>query len=1246
MITILRKAVFKHGYLFITAAWLYTFSFIVTNYLTYTSSPKKVQQQLSKHIINKEKKVASLVSNTTLLQSLINDADAGEEKINLIKEDFGFFVYTINDIGNPILSYWNNNKYYITPEDLQKQDGYYFVNYQNGDFELIKNTLQVNGKNIVVASLIPIRWHYFMENKYLHAGFNNYEKLDNKYEITTANKGLPIINSNNQTLFKIQKKIEGFELGYDWLTILLRTIAIMLLFFFLNAIAHEIVAKKGFANGFVFLCISIFTIRLLTYFISFPFDYSELSLFDPSIYASNFLHPSLGDLLINTILIFWIIIFFKFNKKINSTLQKKSSYTPYLQLFALCCITLVMASVIRSLVFDSKISFDVSNFFSLTIYSVISFIILCLIILSFFHLSHILLKEVFAKGLPPHIQLLVIAVSGLLLLSFTIGSTAMASNMVVLCWLLLYVVFLNYRKADIELSILKSSFFIFWVMFFAISVAALVINQNRYIELEQRKKWAEKLAQQNDPNSENLLKIATTNFGDTFLSKNYTRLQKEFSNKYIKDSLINQNFSGYLNKYDTRIYTFDNLFHPLHNDDSTSYAVIKTIILNQGKPTSIENLYSYDKPNQKLSYLYEKKILQNNIVNGYLFVVVKPKRYKSEALYPELFRQVQDLSTDFNTNYAYAVYNNAKLISNYNDYSFPSTLTKVSLPIFEFEQRRNNGFSELWYNANNGKRVIIVKKNSWVLELVTLFAYLFCAFLIIIALIHIGGFLVRTRFRRKGFKKLFQFNIRSQIHATIIFISIFSFIIIGIATISFFIYRFNQSNQERLSKSIHVMANQIEEKIKVVKSQLFFDDDLTINDVGFGSDLERKINEVSEIHNVDVNFYNATGSLIASTQPYIYNKHLLSDKMDTKAFYELHHNKNIRFIQSEKVAGFPYLSIYIPVNDGEGKTYAYLNIPYLNSQAELNQEISSFLATLINLNAFIFLIAGAIAFLVTNRITSSFSLISEKMKKINLGKENEIIEWNKNDEIGVLVNEYNIMVSKLGASAKALAQSEREGAWREMARQVAHEIKNPLTPMKLSIQYLQKAINNNSSNVKELSQQVATTLVEQIDQLSKIAGDFSQFANIGNVQLEKFDVSDVIASLVQLYQTQNNVQINWQKEKGIYFIEADKTQISRLFTNLIKNGVEAFEENEIIEITIEQKLVNNQLQISISDKGLGIKPAMQDKIFTPNFTTKSSGTGLGLAMCKGIVEKANGTIWFETEINRGSTFFVSLPLAK
>ncbi len=199
------------------------------------------------------------------------------------------------------------------------------------------------------------------------------------------------------------------------------------------------------------------------------------------------------------------------------------------------------------------------------------------------------------------------------------------------------------------------------------------------------------------------------------------------------------------------------------------------------------------------------------------------------------------------------------------------------------------------------------------------------------------------------------------------------------------------------------------------------------------------------------------------------------------------------------------------------KLYAYINIPYFTSKPELRQEISNFLVTIINLNAFIFLIAGLIALFITNRITHSFSIISDKMKEVNLGKMNEPIVWNRNDEIGELVKEYNKMVTKLGDSATALAKNEREGAWREMARQVAHEIKNPLTPMKLSIQYLQKAIANNQPNVKELSGSVANTLVEQIDHLSKIAADFSQFANIGNTQVELFDLHEVLASLKDLF---------------------------------------------------------------------------------------------------------------------------------
>jgi nitrogen fixation/metabolism regulation signal transduction histidine kinase len=422
-------------------------------------------------------------------------------------------------------------------------------------------------------------------------------------------------------------------------------------------------------------------------------------------------------------------------------------------------------------------------------------------------------------------------------------------------------------------------------------------------------------------------------------------------------------------------------------------------------------------------------------------------------------------------------------------------------------------------------------------------------------------------------------------------------------------------------------------------------DDVPDN-LGVRSELEKTIAEISDLHNVDINYYNLHGTLVISTQPYIYNKHLLSAKMEPRAYQELQNGHSIRYLQSEKVGSFEYLSIYVPLVDDRGNTYAFLNVPYLNSQNELNQEISGFLATLINLNAFIFLIAGAIAFFLTSRITDSFSLIGKKMQEMNLGRINEEIKWNRNDEIGMLVDEYNKMVRKLEQSAQALAQSEREGAWREMARQVAHEIKNPLTPMKLSIQYLQSAIQRGAPNVKELSENMAVTLIEQIDQLSKIAGDFSQFANIGNAHIERFDITENISSIIRLYSSNPRIAIEWYKEEGDYSIIADKVQMNRLFTNLLQNAIEANEDQrQNVRVVIRQKTENDHLLISVQDNSGGIPAGMRANIFTPNFTTKSSGTGLGLAICKGIVEKANGQIWFESVENEGTTFFIRLPKA-
>jgi nitrogen fixation/metabolism regulation signal transduction histidine kinase len=369
--------------------------------------------------------------------------------------------------------------------------------------------------------------------------------------------------------------------------------------------------------------------------------------------------------------------------------------------------------------------------------------------------------------------------------------------------------------------------------------------------------------------------------------------------------------------------------------------------------------------------------------------------------------------------------------------------------------------------------------------------------------------------------------------------------------------------------------------------------------------------------------------------------------MDPTAYRHLYSLGEVQKVQEESISNIEYQSIYTAIRDANTQEkVGYINIPAAYAQRELDQEISNFLVTIINLNAFIVLIAGGFALFITNRITLSFSVISNKMKEITLGKTNEEIRWNKNDEIGELVRQYNKMVHQLEQSASALAKSEREGAWREMARQVAHEIKNPLTPMKLSIQYLQKAIQNNQPNVKDLTTSVASTLIEQIDHLSKIAADFSQFANIGNKRLEEIDLHNVLSSLLDLYSTNPKVAVTWNPVPQEALMRVDKTHMNRLFTNLLTNAVDACSEREKCVVVISERLANEDLLISIADNGDGIPEEMQSKIFTPNFTTKTSGTGLGLAMCKGIVEQAGGHIWFETKEGQGTTFYVQLPLAE
>lgn len=1248
MIRILKKTAYRHGYLVIAAAWLYTISFLFSNYFSADSSAEKVSKVITQYLVTKEATFENVCKDTGLLRDIIA-REATEQREQLTEKDYGLFIYAVNDIGNPIQLYWNTNLMNVLPEDLGLSDGFHAVKYKNGFFELLKKTIVFDSQEHIVAALVPVYWDYSIETSDVQRKFA-VPHLEKRYDLSLDSGLVAVRNSLNETAFYLGDNDATSPDQPGDLSLILRLIAIMLLMIFVNSVATVLAERSGFTAGFLFLFGIVLIARITTYLFPFPFDLKRFPLFSPDVFASSVLHPSLGDLLINTILLYWIICFVKFNHHYIQNRQlsgRKKKLIGVVALFLIPLFTMEVAGILSSLVMDGvRISFDVTSFFDLNIYTVISFIIICFLLLSYFYAGQLLvrLSGFIQPGL--YWRIIILLSFALFLLSFEIsGDNDTLINFALIAWIILFYFFVELGKEDVSKSFYKSAYFIPWSIFLIASVSALLIFQNRQLEHTKRSTIAENLSMKSDYTSAKILDVALAGFSNFIADTRFSDFYNQDQNRILKEDLSKDNFKGYLNNFFTRIYTFNDLQQPLYNADSTSFNVLKSIIANQSKSTDVPELYYYENAAASFSYIYEKDVYRaDSVLQGHIFLIISPKKYGEEEFAPQLFRQLVKDEAIAGKDYVYAVYNKQyNLIKTSGNYNFTDTISIKQVPKFGDEYVQRKGYSELWHKASDNRVVVVVKKNIWFIEAVTFFAYLFGLLIILIAIQHLGNLIFKTHFRWLDLQKIFRFNIRTQIQAIIVSVSIISFIIIGITIISFFIISFKNNNEKKLMTTADVIVKEIQQ----LADENFSISDITkLEKIDLRMELQQKILDIASVHDIDINLFDLNGNLLISSQKYVYDNAILSRKMQPLAYYSMHYDRSTRFIQEEQVVDFKFQTIYVPVQESNKTTFAYLNIPSISTQRELKQEISNFLVTILDLNALIFIMAGAIAIWITRRITTSFTLIGNKMKAISFGSVNEEIEWKKEDELGELIAEYNKMVRKLAESADALARSEREGAWREMARQVAHEIKNPLTPMKLSIQYLQRAINNNAPNVKELSKQVAGTLVEQIDQLSKIAGDFSQFANIANVSIEIVDLSNIIEMIVQLFSADERIVISWEKEEGFYMVEADRTQMNRLFTNLIKNAIEAHENIDDARVFIHQSIRENEVLVSIKDYGHGIPLNMRPKIFTPNFTTKSSGTGLGLAICKGIVEKANGHIWFQTKETEGTTFFVSLPLTE
>ena len=479
------------------------------------------------------------------------------------------------------------------------------------------------------------------------------------------------------------------------------------------------------------------------------------------------------------------------------------------------------------------------------------------------------------------------------------------------------------------------------------------------------------------------------------------------------------------------------------------------------------------------------------------------------------------------------------------------------------------------------------------------------------------------------FKKL---TLRNRIFISMIALVLLASILI--ALVSIFQYReeakdYDQQRLDRKEKNVRAHINfiikQTSYPVTTENLPLIFKDE---------------IYKIADIHNLQINFYDLEGGLLKSSKATIAQD---SSKtcLSAEVLNELSESPERRFVirrfDGDKISQ----SSYSYITDHKFKPLAILNIPSIEEDVFLNRELGEFLERLSYAYLFMLVLAVVLAYFLSSYITKSFNAISEKMNQISLDRRNEKLDVSTvSSEISSLVNAYNSMVDQLEESASQLAKSEREQAWREMAKQVAHEIKNPLTPMRLSVQSFERKFDPQDPDIIKKVQEYSKTLIQQIDTMSSIASAFSNFAKMPAQQNEMLNVVEVVKIVLDIF---TEDYISFQAEEEEIIAKFDRTQLIRVVTNLVKNATQAIPDGKQPRVEVSVFSQEQWVVITVKDNGIGISEENKYKIFEPKFTTKSSGMGLGLAMVKNIVETYQGNITFTSQLGVGTTFKVSFP---
>ncbi|MFM7007144.1 MAG: ATP-binding protein [Flavobacteriales bacterium] len=1101
-----------------------------------------------------------------------------------------------------ILFGWNSNQLPIGRYKTAIFPGNGLIKLNNGYY--FSHTVQKEDLTCCVSFCMLKSYEF--SNAYLSATNPSFWKQQFSVSLTGEKKQAIYDSQKNVVFYASPKPQDNDAKEGSWGTFFILT-GIFLLIYQLQ----KFLAKNWV--GSLLLLLGLIVLRIILYELSWPPSWQANDWFSAGLFAFNEWNPDYFAFCINS-------VFIVFGLRIISALIRLSPYTWVYKITLVFPIVwwLWVLQQLQIVIDHSNIPLSFEHLFELRLSSYFFFALIGLYLHSFQQTVH------FSAQLNRNLKWLNLPLLKFLLLSapfvYLLVSTQNWINLLPLSNILLLLVFQKtnkstWRRLSSQLLLLSINAAI--ISFYLQALQAQKDSDNRRL-------FAQQLSIERNINLELAYSQVAPNITEEkWLLTSFDSLKKQFTKVGFEHLITQKFFTGVWDGFEINADLYDIDQKPCFGTDTNQLSRLKDLVKKHGQASDIQDgLYFMPHEEEGLSYV----ILLKLAVDKSIGITLVSKRIPEEIGFPRLLISDQAGISNSLESYAIGKYAEGRLIHQTGTYNYPNSLSSFVNKNQDYLEM--NGFSHIIVQRHKGSAIVISSElTSWLTN-VTSFAFMFVFW----GLILLANNISKTFFNEKSL----QWSLSFKVQLAFLLILAVSLFLYGLGSTLFIGRQFDTYSQQALREKLSAVQAEL-------RNQTFLLD--TLDQTKISKGLETKLARLSNVFKTDLFVFDSDGFLIASSRPKLFAYGLIGEHMNPRAMDALIGENQSYFSHQDQIGKLSYRSAYLPIMNQQLKQIGFINLQLFGQQEAYEQQIEQFFRAAINVFILLLALSVLIALVVSNWLIGPLQTVARSVRNLELGKSNQKISYHNDDEIGALVKAYNEKLAELELAASQIARSERESAWRELAQQIAHEIKNPLTPMKLHIQHLLRKLDANDADVQQQAQKTLPGLIEQIDTLARMANEFARFAKLPEPIFEHIELNVFIAQATNLFDETGEL-IQFQAAKNSVWVSADKDMLSQVFHNLLQNAKQATESNNAALIIVQLQIENDKVKIRIQDNGVGISSEQQAQIFTPYFTTKSSGSGIGLSVVKQIIEKHNGKVRFESTLGEGTTFFIELNLAR